>query len=242
MKLMLLGILCILPVAFGSEQDVFDTVENWSHIFDINFDKCVKESGVDENEARKVFKTLKFPEDYNFKCFIKCQMLSLDFLNSKGEFNIQNVINQAKDADEKTLKEGQEKASFETDLCDKAFVHQDVFDTVQKWNKLFDQNFEKCVKESGVDETEAKNLFKTLKFPEDRNFKCYVKCQMLSLGFFNSKGEVNIQNLISQAKNVDEKSVKEAVEVASAETDLCDKLFAYLRHGAKIILKRIVAE
>ncbi|KAF5282226.1 hypothetical protein FQA39_LY17670 [Lamprigera yunnana] len=130
-------------------------------------------------------------------------------------------------------------------LCVLAFASgskQEVLDTVENWNQLYARNFEKCVKESGVDETEAKNVFETLKFPEDRNFKCYVKCQMLSLDFINSKGEPNAQKLISEAKNVNEKVIKECQEQASLETDLCDKIFVFVRHGARTILKRIAAE
>ncbi|KAF5282224.1 hypothetical protein FQA39_LY17668 [Lamprigera yunnana] len=119
---------------------------------------------------------------------------------------------------------------------------QGILETVESWNQLLARNFEKCVKESGVDETEAKNVFETLKFPEDRNFKCYIKCQMLSLDLFNSKGEPNVQKLISEVKNLTEKVIKENQEQASLETDLCDKLFAFVRHGARTILKRIAAE
>ncbi|KAF5282222.1 hypothetical protein FQA39_LY17666 [Lamprigera yunnana] len=242
MKLIIFGVLCVLAVASGSKQDVLDTVENWEQLFSRNYEKCVKESSVDENEAKNIFKSLKFPEDHSFKCFVKCQMQSLDFVNSKGEPNIQNLISQAKNVDEKIVKMSAEVASVETDLCDKVFVMQDVLDTVENWGQLFGRNFEKCVKESGVDENEAINTFKTLKFPEDRSFRCFVKCEMQSLDFVNSRGEPIVENLISQAKNVNEKSIEEAMEVASAETDICDKVFIFLRHGARSILKRIAAE
>ncbi|KAF5282227.1 hypothetical protein FQA39_LY17671 [Lamprigera yunnana] len=122
MKPITFGVLCLISIAYGSKQDVVNTIDNWSDLFDRNHKKCVTETEVTEEDATDVFRTLKFPNNHKFKCFIKCQMQNLNFLTSEGEPNTQILIQQAKSVDEKTIKEAWDIASNETDVCAKAYA------------------------------------------------------------------------------------------------------------------------
>ncbi|KAF5301633.1 hypothetical protein FQA39_LY10680 [Lamprigera yunnana] len=68
-----------------------------------------------------------------------------------------------------------------------------------------------CMKETGVDEKEAKAAFGAQKFPAKRNFKCYLECQHRHLGFIDA-----------------DDNARECKEQVSHIADVCEKLYEYV--------------
>lgn len=82
-----------------------------------------------------------------------------------------------------------------------------------------------CIKESGISIEAVQNAEETAKIPEDKRFRCYLKCSFLSSNLMDQTGVINMDTLQSLLKTSNpafidkvEKNCKKPVE----SDDLCE--------------------
>ncbi|KAF5271687.1 hypothetical protein FQA39_LY08010 [Lamprigera yunnana] len=85
MKLLIACVLCFSSVfAWTSNFNKQETFEEWDKLLAIHRDECIKESGVFEEDAYDIEKTVTFPNYYGFKSYMRCQLNRLQLLDAEG--------------------------------------------------------------------------------------------------------------------------------------------------------------
>ncbi|KAF5279593.1 hypothetical protein FQA39_LY18271 [Lamprigera yunnana] len=116
MKAVLFVVLCLSPVIFTKHtKDELHT--HWDNVISKHKTDCIKESGVEDVFALELEKYLTFPDDQNFKCYVKCIQQNLNVVDSQGNFNAQTVeklfIGAKKEMAHKCIQE----VTNEKDIC-----------------------------------------------------------------------------------------------------------------------------
>ncbi|KAF5284315.1 hypothetical protein FQA39_LY04608 [Lamprigera yunnana] len=96
---------------------------------------------------------------------------------------------------------------------------------IEKWDKIIEPHRQKCVEESNVDANEAKNFMKADTIPQDKSFKCYLKCLMLQLGLMDDAGKINAEEIKKLDPEADA-GADECLKIGS-DPDICESAFKY---------------
>ncbi|KAF5279590.1 hypothetical protein FQA39_LY18268 [Lamprigera yunnana] len=99
-------------------REHFET--EWDTQLNKHKSKCIKESGVNKDDAIDIEKTLTYPDYPNFKCYLKCQEQSLKLLDTEGNFNEKNVIKIVEGATEEITHKCVQETLNDNDLCKRA--------------------------------------------------------------------------------------------------------------------------
>lgn len=84
---------------------------------------------------------------------------------------------------------------------------------------------EKCLKESGTDRDAAENFLDSYDFPEDKKFKCYLKCIFANFGTMDNKINLLDMKLFDEAVGSPDTSLIHENCLGFKNDDLCDKTF-----------------
>ncbi|KAF5292245.1 hypothetical protein FQA39_LY14060 [Lamprigera yunnana] len=122
MKLVILSVLCLSAVAFKANDKQKVILDGWSKLFQPNRNDCIKQSGTSESSINGLFTTLEFPDNYNFKCYLHCQYVKLNFIDDKGNFNLPIMFEQVNLADRETVEECANVGNQESDFCEKVYA------------------------------------------------------------------------------------------------------------------------
>ncbi|KAF5279595.1 hypothetical protein FQA39_LY18273 [Lamprigera yunnana] len=206
MKVLLSIVLCLAPVIF-TKYTREEIVKDWNTVLSVHKIKCIKESGVNKDDAMDIEKTLTFPDYRKFQCYIKCLQENLNILDTKGNFNEQTVEKLFVATNENMIHKCVQETSNENNNCKMAYdfakcIDKDVFadntkcgrdEIVKDWDKVSSKYKIECIKETGVNEDDAIDIEKILSFPDYQNFKCYIKCLQQNMNCLNTKGNFNEQ-------------------------------------------------
>ncbi|KAF5271689.1 hypothetical protein FQA39_LY08012 [Lamprigera yunnana] len=99
-----------------------------------------------------------------------------------------------------------------------------IEDKQAQWENMVAPHRTKCIAESGVNDDEATTCFKNNTFPDNHEFKCYLKCIQVQLGFMDVDGNFNVDTAASVALDGDKKIAEECI---SEEADSCTKAYNY---------------
>ncbi|KAF5278885.1 hypothetical protein FQA39_LY18339 [Lamprigera yunnana] len=109
---------------------------------------------------------------------------------------------------------------------------------IEAWDKMLNLHKEECIKESGADENDVSNIFKTDTIPDSYSMKCFLKCHHVFLGFMDEKGNLNDEEILKGIAGADVEYMKICNEVAYKEVDLCNRMFEYVKCGVTKILAK----
>ncbi|KAF5292246.1 hypothetical protein FQA39_LY14061 [Lamprigera yunnana] len=227
MKLIILSVLCLSAVAFNDKQKV--VLDTWGNIFQPNRNECIKQSGASDSSIDAMFTTLEFPDNYNFKCYFRCQYTKLNLIDDKGNFNLPFIFENVSADETDIIKECAIAANQKSD--DKQKV---VLDT---WGKIFQPNRNECIKLSGASDSSIDAMFITLEFPDNYNIKCYFRCQYTKLNLIDDKGNFNLPVIFEYVSADETDIIKECAIVANQKSDVCEKVYAF----AECVTPKIMA-
>ncbi|KAF5279588.1 hypothetical protein FQA39_LY18266 [Lamprigera yunnana] len=131
MKALLFVVLCLAPVIF-TKHSRGEILEEWDKVLSKYKIECIKESGVNRDDAMDIEKLLTFPDYQNFKCYIKCLQQNLNCLDTEGNFNEQTIQKLFVSTNEEMVHKCVQETSNENDICKKAYnlakcVTEEVF-------------------------------------------------------------------------------------------------------------------
>ncbi|KAF5285180.1 hypothetical protein FQA39_LY16747 [Lamprigera yunnana] len=119
MQLLFFIVLWIPPLIFSDQKE--EIVINWNKMLNTHRSECIKESGVNREDAIDIQRTITFPNDKNFKCYLKCQVQRLNMLDSEGNFDIPVILKTVAGTTEQINNKCLQEVSNENDLCNKAY-------------------------------------------------------------------------------------------------------------------------
>ncbi|KAF5285175.1 hypothetical protein FQA39_LY16742 [Lamprigera yunnana] len=93
----------------------------WQEMMTPYREKCIKLSGVDEDDVTNAFNTLNFTNNHKLSCYFECQEIQLKFVDPNGNFNISNLANTVMGTDEEMVKECVQEMPRGEDICNKGF-------------------------------------------------------------------------------------------------------------------------
>ncbi|KAF5292244.1 hypothetical protein FQA39_LY14059 [Lamprigera yunnana] len=95
------------------------------------------------------------------------------------------------------------------------------------WGKLYEQNRNECIKQSGASESHVDAMFVTMEFPDNYNFKCYFHCQYAKLNLIDDKGNFDLPLIFENVPADEKDTVKKCINVANQKSDVCEKVYAF---------------
>ncbi|KAF5271679.1 hypothetical protein FQA39_LY08002 [Lamprigera yunnana] len=120
MKVVLFIVLCLVPVIFTKySRDKLH--QDWDKVISKHKVKCIKESGVNKDVGMDPEKYMIFPNDQNFKCYVKCVQQNLNILDTEGNFNVQTVEKLYTGASKEMTHKCLQETLNEKDICKKAY-------------------------------------------------------------------------------------------------------------------------
>ncbi|KAF5271686.1 hypothetical protein FQA39_LY08009 [Lamprigera yunnana] len=124
MKLLIACVLCFSSVfAWTSNFNKQETFEEWDRLLAIHRDECIKESGVYKEDVYDIEKTLTFPNYYGFKCYLRCQLNRLQFLDAEGYPDTTTSVSLVAGLDEITVRKCFPEILYATNPCEQAYYY-----------------------------------------------------------------------------------------------------------------------
>ncbi|KAF5285033.1 hypothetical protein FQR65_LT02345 [Abscondita terminalis] len=111
-------------------------------------------------------------------------------------------------------------------------------DIIQHWDQLLNIYKNECINESGVKSEMVINVVELLKLPNDRNYKCFLKCLYERLGLLSNDGIFNLQSMAKKVKAADVDLVEQTMNLLPEIGDNCEKAYQFaLKSAIKVALR-----
>ncbi|KAF5279591.1 hypothetical protein FQA39_LY18269 [Lamprigera yunnana] len=118
-KVIFFIVLCFTPIVLAKHSREH-LVAEWNKQLNKYKSECIKESGVNKNDAMDIEKMLTYPDYPNFKCYTKCQEQKMNLLDIEGNFNEKNVLKIVEGATEEITHKCVQETLNDNDLCKRA--------------------------------------------------------------------------------------------------------------------------
>ncbi|KAF5285173.1 hypothetical protein FQA39_LY16740 [Lamprigera yunnana] len=105
----------LVETGVKGQKELANLIVAWKDMLIPNDDICIKDSGVDEADITKFFKTFKYVYNHKLNCYFECQEIQLKFIDLNGNFNI-TEINTVAGVDEEIIKECARQTPYEKDM------------------------------------------------------------------------------------------------------------------------------
>ncbi|KAF5278881.1 hypothetical protein FQA39_LY18335 [Lamprigera yunnana] len=107
---------------------------------------------------------------------------------------------------------------------------------VDEWLELFTRHKTECLAQSGAEESDLMDAFKTLKLSDKESSKCYFKCVYEKLNFLDADGNFDLSMVLTIPGVKDKALVEECTNSVANEKNLCEKVYKSLLCGLPKIL------
>nr|WKF45139.1 odorant-binding protein 6 [Podabrus annulatus] len=96
---------------------------------------------------------------------------------------------------------------------------------------------EKCEADNGIEKGVPKKAFTEHNFPEDQNFKCYLKCVYQGLEFANADGKMNLEKVEPYILPLNKRKILAGLDECNKQTgkDPCDTTYQIAMCGQKVV-------
>ncbi|XP_031328570.1 general odorant-binding protein 69a-like [Photinus pyralis] len=118
MKSILLALL-IVPLISSLKVDP-EKIEWWESVIKPHVEKCKVETKVDPNFVDRM-KFLEFPDEPNFRCFVKCLYTGIGVIDSEGRVNVEKVAEKLTFNSLEKAESCKRKAEAKRDSCERPY-------------------------------------------------------------------------------------------------------------------------
>ncbi|XP_031329119.1 general odorant-binding protein 83a-like [Photinus pyralis] len=108
-----------------------------------------------------------------------------------------------------------------------SMAHLSISDKVDVWEAAVEPYVEICKTESGVNPLYPERM-KFLEFPDEKNFRCYMKCLYENMEVMDDTGVIDIAKFASQLTHGNVDLAEECKGQVREETDLCELAYKLL--------------
>ncbi|KAF5271680.1 hypothetical protein FQA39_LY08003 [Lamprigera yunnana] len=216
MKALLFVVLCLAPVIF-TKHSRGEILEEWDKVLSKYKIECIKESGVNRDDAMDIETILTFPDYQNFKCYIKCLQQNLNCIDTEendiygsAAFVITSQTDLLHFVNMKVV------LFVGLGLVPVIFTKYSKDELHQDWDK-------------GVNEDVGMDSEKYMIFPNDQNFKCYVECVQQNLNTLDTEGNFNVQTVEKLFTGTSKEMTHKCLQEIPNEKDICKKAYDFIK-------------
>ncbi|KAK5646129.1 hypothetical protein RI129_004593 [Pyrocoelia pectoralis] len=97
--------------------------------------------------------------------------------------------------------------------------------TIQIWNNIAKDNYQKCAEEFNIDLDLAENYLSYLHFPDEKQFQCFLRCQYNDANLLTSEGYFDHAMVVDQVHFLTHEIAEKCIQEAHQVTDYCERSY-----------------